>query len=83
MAETPVTTAVRFIQLGLLILFAVPSSICTAYVLYSFVCVSSFRQRFQNHTLVFIVSLIGLNILCNGPILLGYVSASEDPLSVV
>lgn len=67
MNENPMTTQARFIKLSLLILFTIPSTICTLYVIYNFIKNPSFRKRFQNQTLIILVFIVLFNIIFNIP----------------
>ncbi|CAF0975493.1 unnamed protein product [Rotaria sp. Silwood1] len=49
----------------MLLLFAIPSTICALYFIYNVIRIPTFRKRFQNQTLIILVCIILLDIVLN------------------
>ncbi|CAF2405391.1 unnamed protein product [Rotaria sp. Silwood2] len=65
MNETSLSIQERFIKFSLLLLFAIPSTICSLYFVYNVTRIPIFRKRFPNQTLIILVCIILLDILLN------------------
>lgn len=77
MSASALTIHARFIQFSLLLLFGVPSLICSLYIMYNVITVRSFRLRFQNQTLFVLIFVVLIDILLNLTVTLRYVFKIE------
>ncbi|CAF3634756.1 unnamed protein product [Rotaria sordida] len=72
MNETSLSIQERFTKFSILLLFAIPSTICALYFIYNAIRIRIFRKRFQNQTLIILVCIVLLNTLLNNSITMSF-----------
>jgi len=73
MTKISISNEERFIKFSLLVLFGIVSNICTVYIIYNVIKIPSFRNRFQNQTLIILVFLVLFNTIFNIPTTFRYI----------
>jgi hypothetical protein len=73
MTKISISNEERFIKFSLLVLFCIVSNICAVYIIYNVIKIPSFRNRFQNQTLIILVFLVSFNTIFNIPTTFRYI----------
>ena len=66
--DEQISITVRTIKVILFVVFVIPSTISASYIIYVSLRNSSFRQRFQNQTLIILICIILLMNLIHMPV---------------
>jgi hypothetical protein len=58
----------RFIKFGLLLLFSIPSTFCSIYIIYSFIRRPSIRRSFYYEIIIYLCFIVLFKLIFNIPI---------------
>jgi hypothetical protein len=66
------STEPNFVQFSLLLLFAIPSTFCAIYIIYSYIQYSSIRKNFYFEIIIYLTFIVLLKLFFNISLSLRY-----------